>query len=92
MKIIAEGARRSVYAHEIADEEIEAVQVTASGGLKVLVRSEQDPGIGAGLYDLTITFSKKEVFKLYEKAIISDQQVEIKKLKKTIKSLERKLK
>jgi len=91
MKITAEGARRSVYSHDIADEDIEAVNITTRGNIRFRIRSEQDPGIGAGLYDLTITLNKNEVLKLYEKAIIADQFIEMKSMKKKIRQLEKKL-
>lgn len=92
MKISAVGARRSVYEHEVADEEIENVAITSKGNIRVKIQSEQDPGIGTGLFDLTMTFSKQEVVKMYEKAIVSDQEVKLRATEKRIRLLERKLK
>ncbi len=88
MKISAEGARRSVYRHEVADEGFDKVAITSKGNLRVKIRTLQNPGIGSGVYDLTLTFSKKEALRLYEKAVIAEEQMKLRKQAQTISKLE----
>ncbi|MGB7334173.1 MAG: hypothetical protein WBD01_00160 [Salaquimonas sp.] len=82
MKITAKSARRSPSKnHEVADSPISKLKIF-NGNVCFSVMSDEDPGISSGHYNLEISLSDSEVWKLFKTCISSDAFNAIAKLEK----------
>jgi len=86
MRIRGQGKNRVVYTHEVVDANIMNVKIHDER-IKFTVNTKADPGIGTGRFTLFVSFTKSEIFTLYEKAINLENTEKLKSLDSEIKKL-----